>query len=157
MPLSKKTFLTLEDRFRELPPDKYPFTTEQMAEELGKSPEDAKRMIKAYGRQSERALWAIEGNHVQEAELFDLKTEKLERVGRYVILRENWRKGSRWVRASWGLYVQHAWKIVNLGVAIQTSGLKRYAVGGIDVKPAIDAMQKLLEEFKPPAPKEREA
>ena len=74
-----------------------------------------------------------------------------------MILRENWRKGSRWVRASWGLYVQHAWKIVNLGVAIQTSGLKRYAVGGIDVKPAIDAMQKLLEEFKPPAPKEREA
>ena len=155
--MSKKQFLTIEDRFRELPPDKYPFTTPEMAEELGRPPDEAKRMIKAYSRQSEKALWAIEGNHVQEADLFDLKTEKLEKVGRYVILRDSWKKDARWVRATWGLYLQHAWKIHNLGAAIQNSAYKRYAVGGIDVKAAIDTTQKLLDSFKPLAFKEIEA
>src|SRR5205807_10079668 len=125
-----------------------------MAGELSKSPEDTKRMIKAYSRQSEKALWAIEGNHVQDAELFNLKIEKLEKLGRYVILRENWKKNSKWVKATWGLYFQHAWKIDNLGTAIKMSAFKRYEVGGIDVKAAMESAQKLLESFKPPAPKE---
>ncbi len=124
-----------------------------MAGELGKPTEDAKRMIKAYSRQSEKALWGIEGNHVKDADLFDLKTKKLEELDRYVILRESWRKDARWVKATWGLYLQHAWKIHSLGAAIQTSAYKRYAVGGIDVKAAIDTTQKLLEQFKPLATK----
>jgi hypothetical protein len=155
--LSKKQFLTIEDRFRELPPEKYPFTDAEMAEELGKPVDEAKRMIKAYSRQSEKALWGIEGNHVTEAPLFDQKTEKLEKVGRYVILKESWRKGAKWVRASWGLYIQHAWKIHNLGVAMEKSAFKRYAVGGIDVSAAIESSQKLLDSFKPLAFKEPEA
>ncbi len=155
--MSKKQFLTIEDRFRELPPDKHPFTTPEMAEELGKTPDEAKRMIKAYSRQSERALWAIEGNHVQEADLFDLKAEKLEKVGRYMILKESWRKNARWTKATWGLYIQHAWKIHSLGVAMERSAYKRYAVGGIDVKAALDTTQKLLDSFKPLAFKEPEA
>ena len=155
--MSKKQFLTIEDRFRELPPDKYPFTTPEMAEELGKPAEEAKRMIKAYARQSERALWGMEGNHVKDAALFDMKTEKLEKLDRYVILRENWRKDSKWVKATWGLYFQHAWKIDKLGTAIKMSAYKRYEVGGIDVKAAMESAQKLLESFKPPAPKELSA
>jgi hypothetical protein len=148
--MSETQFLTIEDRFRSLPPNKNPFTVESIAAELGKTPEQAKQMIKAYQRQSDKALCNIEGNHVKDAELFDLKTRKLEEVGRYVILRESWKRNAKYVRASWGLYYQNAWKIHKLGTAIITSALNRYAAFGADVKPAIESTQKLLEAFKPP-------
>src|SRR6266702_3019766 len=83
--MSKTRFLTLEDRFRMLPPDTNPFTVESIAEELGKTPEQAKRMLKSYIGQSEKALQNIEGNHVRDAELFDLKVKKLEDIGKHVI------------------------------------------------------------------------
>ena len=109
--MSKTQFLTIEDRFRSLPPDKYPFTLESIAEELGKTPDQAKRMIRAYIQQSEKALQNIEGNHVRNADLFDLKTKKLEEIGRHVILREAWKRNAKYVKATWGLYYQNAWKI----------------------------------------------
>ena len=67
--MSKTQFLTLEDRFRMLPPGPNPFTVESIAEELGKTPEQAKRMVKSYIGQSEKALQNIEGNHVKDADL----------------------------------------------------------------------------------------
>ena len=114
-------------------------------------------MIKAYMRQSEKALQGIEGNHVRDAELYDLKVKKLEEIGRYVILPEAWKRNASYVRATWGLYYQHAWKIQQVGTAIIKSAFRRYATFGADVNPAIESAQKLLEEFKPPAPKELEA
>ncbi len=152
--MSKTQFLTLEDRFRSLPPDKYPFTVVSIAEELGKTPEQAKQTIKSYMRQSEKALQNIEGNHVKDAELFDLKAKKLEEIGRYVILPESWKRDARIVKASWGLYYQNAWRIHNLGFLIMRSAFNRYATFGADVKPAIESTQKLLESFKPPATQE---
>src|SRR2546427_136847 len=112
--MSKTQFLTLEDRFRMLPPDTNPFTVESIAEELGKTPEQAKRMLKSYIGQSEKALQNIEGNHVKDAELFDLKAKKLEEIGRHVILPESWKRNTKYVKASWGLYYHHAWKIDKL-------------------------------------------
>jgi len=140
-----------------LPPDTNPFTVESIAEELGKTPEQAKQMLKSYVRQSEKALQNIEGNHVKDAELFDLKVKKLEEIGRHVILPESWKRNAKYRKASWGLYYQNAWKIHKLGTAIITSAFNRYATFGADVKPAIESAQKLLESFKPPAPKELEA
>ena len=147
--MSKTQFLTLEDRFRMLPPGPNPFTVESISEELGKTPEQAKRMVKSYIGQSEKALQNIEGNHVKDAELFDLKAKKLEEIGRYVILPESWKRDSRIVKASWGLYYQNAWRIHNLGFLIMRSAFNRYATFGADVKPAIESTQKLLESFKP--------
>ena len=132
-----------------MPPDTNPFTVESIAEELGKTPEQAKRMLKSYIGQSEKALQNIEGNHVKDAELFDLKAKKLEEIGRYVILPESWKRDSRIVKASWGLYYQNAWRIHNLGFLIMRSAFNRYATFGADVKPAIESTQKLLESFKP--------
>ena len=155
--MSKTQFLTLEDRFRMLPPGPNPFTVESISEELGKTPEQAKRMVKSYIGQSEKALQNIEGNHVKDADLFDLKVKKLEEIGRHVILPESWKRNTRYVKASWGLYYHHAWKIHKLGTAIITSAFNRYATFGADIKPAIESTQRFLQEFKPPASKELEA
>ena len=155
--MSKTQFLTLEDRFRELPPDTNPFTVESIAEELGKTPNQAKYMLKSYIKQSQQALQNIEGNHVKDADLFDLKVKKLEEIGRHVILPESWKRNAKYVKATWGLYYQNAWKIQKLGTDIITSAFNRYATFGANVKPAIESTQKLLEEFKPLALKAPEA
>jgi len=130
-----------------LPPDTNPFTVESIAEELGRTPEQAKQMLKSYVRQSEKALQNMEGNHVKDAELFDLKVKKLEEIGRHVILPESWKRNAKYVRASWGLYYQNAWKIHKLGTAIITSHRIRTETSGIVQAPCSQRARGLNNHF----------